>query len=69
MFMKHERYEFYVIEQFKTGQSHLFSFSQEKKISNGSTGVLQRHEQTGHNSSGVSAKPKGTTSLKIKTAT
>ncbi|KAM0834440.1 hypothetical protein ACQ4PT_063595 [Festuca glaucescens] len=31
---------------------------QEKKISNGSTGVLQRHEQTGRNSSGVSVKPK-----------
>jgi hypothetical protein len=69
MFMKYERYGFYVIEQFKNCQSHLFFFSQEKKISNGSTGVLLRHEQTGRNSSGVSAKPKGTTSEKIKTAT
>ncbi|KAK1603355.1 hypothetical protein QYE76_016503 [Lolium multiflorum] len=31
---------------------------QEKKISNGTAAVLQRHEQTGRNSSGVSAKPK-----------
>jgi hypothetical protein len=58
-----------VIEEFKNCESHLFSFSQEKKISNGSTGVLRQHEQTGRNSSGVSAMRKGTTSLKIKTAT